>query len=97
MPKVRVRVEGSIDKALRQFKKKCIDAGVFKEIKRSSYYEKPSEERRRDALKREKNIRNAMLGKKKKKRLKPEDKPGGERGGGMGGGPRSGPSDRPRM
>lgn len=90
MAKVRIRVEGSIDKALRQFKKKCIDAGVFKDIKRSAYYEKPSEQRRRDALKREKNIRNAMLGKKKKKR-KPEDKVGGP-----GSGPeRPGASSRP--
>ena len=68
MAKVRVKVEGSIDKALRQLKKKCIDAGVFKEIKRAAYYEKPSEERRRDALKRMKNIRLAQSGKKRRRR-----------------------------
>ena len=45
-----------IDQMLRRFKKMCEKEGLTKEIKRTSYYEKPSERRRRrlrKALKRE--------------------------------------------
>ena len=56
-----------LDRALKQFKRICNDAGIFKEIKRSTYYEKPSERRRREMKQREKNIRN--IGKKKVKKV----------------------------
>jgi len=36
----------SLDRALRRFKKKYEKAGVLREVKRKSYYLKPSEARR---------------------------------------------------
>jgi len=46
-----IKVSGSgnepIEKILKRFKKKCEKEGLIKDIKRSSYYEKPSERRRR--------------------------------------------------
>lgn len=66
MIKINIEKKDQLDRALKQFKRICNDAGVFKEIKRSTYYEKPSERRRREDKQRDKNIRNA--GKKKVKR-----------------------------
>ncbi len=65
MIKINIDKKDQLDRALKQFKRICNDAGIFKEIKRSTYYEKPSEQRRREAKQREKNIRN--IGKKKVK------------------------------
>lgn len=64
---IRIRVDKGdrLEKALRQFKRICNDAGLFREIKRLSFYEKPSEKRRREEQQREKNIRNLQ---KKKRR-----------------------------
>lgn len=56
MIKVKARGNESLDQMLRRFKKMCEKEGLTKEIKRTSYYEKPSERRRRrmrKALKRE--------------------------------------------
>ena len=39
---VRVRKGEDIDHALKRFRKKCEKEGLFNEIKRRSYYEKPS-------------------------------------------------------
>ncbi|MBI4833654.1 MAG: 30S ribosomal protein S21 [Planctomycetes bacterium] len=61
MAGIRVKVEGSIDRALRQFKKKCIDSGLLMELKRRAYYEKPSEERRRLQKKKERTIKGPKL------------------------------------
>ena len=47
MAGVRIRVEGSIDRALKHFKQKCIDANIFNELKRVAYFEKPSEIKRK--------------------------------------------------
>ncbi|MDI6788653.1 MAG: 30S ribosomal protein S21, partial [Planctomycetota bacterium] len=47
MSGIKIRVEGSIDRALRHFKQKCIDANVFNELKRVAFYEKPSETKRK--------------------------------------------------
>lgn len=47
MIKVKVRGNESIDQMVRRFKKMCEKEGLNKEIKRNSYYEKPSERRRR--------------------------------------------------
>ncbi len=69
MIKIKVERGDRLDKALRQFKRICNDAGLFREIKRLTYYEKPSERRRREAQQREKNIRNAE--KKKTRKRKP--------------------------
>ena len=45
--KIRSRANESIDQMLRRFKKLCEKEGITKQIKRHSYYEKPSERRRR--------------------------------------------------
>ncbi|MBM4042574.1 MAG: 30S ribosomal protein S21 [Planctomycetes bacterium] len=46
-----IKVSGSgnepLEKVLKRFKKKCEKEGLIKDIKRSSYYEKPSERKRR--------------------------------------------------
>ena len=47
MVKVKARGNESIDQMLRRFKKMCEKEGLTKQIKRNSYYEKPSERRRR--------------------------------------------------
>lgn len=44
----------SLEKLLKRFKKKCEKEGLIKDMKRSSYYEKPSERRRREERKMEK-------------------------------------------
>ena len=51
MIKVKSRGNESIEQMLRRFKKMCEKEGLTKEIKRTSYYEKPSERRRRRARK----------------------------------------------
>jgi small subunit ribosomal protein S21 len=45
MPEVRIRDGESIDRALRRFKKLCVED--FKEMKRRRHYVKPSENRRK--------------------------------------------------
>jgi small subunit ribosomal protein S21 len=47
MIKVKSRGNESLDQMLRRFKKMCEKEGLTKEIKRTAYYEKPSERRRR--------------------------------------------------
>jgi len=47
MIKVKARGNESIDQMVRRFKKMCEKEGLTKQIKRNSYYEKPSERRRR--------------------------------------------------
>ena len=46
---IKVSASGSepMEKVLKRFKKKCEKEGLIKDIKRSSYYEKPSERKRR--------------------------------------------------
>ena len=59
MIKVKARGNESLDQMLRRFKKICEKEGLTKEIKRTAYYEKPSERRRRrlrKALKREQKV-----------------------------------------
>ena len=56
MIKVKARGNETIQQMLRRFKKMCEKEGLTKEMKRTSYYEKPSERRRRQlrkAIKRE--------------------------------------------
>lgn len=50
--KITVDKNDNIDKVLRRFKKMCEKEGLIKEIKRKQYYEKPSQQRRREYLKR---------------------------------------------
>ncbi len=54
MLKVKSRGNETVDQMLRRFKKLCEKEGLIKEMKRISYYEKPSERRRRQMRKAQK-------------------------------------------
>jgi len=47
MIKIKARGNESIQQMLKRFKKLCEKEGLTRDIKRNSYYEKPSERRRR--------------------------------------------------
>ena len=47
----------TFDRALARFKKMCGKEGIVTEMKRRSFYEKPSEKRRRVELKRQRRMR----------------------------------------
>jgi small subunit ribosomal protein S21 len=47
LPRVNVRENEPIDKAIRRFKRLCTKEGIFKEIRERRRYTKPSEKRRR--------------------------------------------------
>ena len=47
MIKIRARGGETIQQMMKRFKKMCEKEGVIRDIKRQSYYEKPSEKRRR--------------------------------------------------
>lgn len=64
MAGIKVKVEDSFDKALRQFKRKCIDAGLLLELKRRAYYEKPSEQRRKQEKQRKIAIKRSRYPKR---------------------------------
>jgi small subunit ribosomal protein S21 len=49
MIKVKARSNESVHQMLRRFKKLCEKEGLTKDVKRNSYYEKPSDRRRRQA------------------------------------------------
>jgi small subunit ribosomal protein S21 len=57
--KLRVRAGESIQDAVRRFRKLCERSGLRKEMRRKAYYEKPSERRRREELKRLRKARQA--------------------------------------
>ena len=59
MPRIQIRDNEPLEKALRRFKKKIEREGVIKEVKARKHYEKPSVKKRR-------KIREAC---KKKKRF----------------------------
>lgn len=59
MPGIIVRQNENIDKAIRRFKKECEKNGIVQEIKRASRFMKPSERRRKKALKAEKRRRSS--------------------------------------
>ena len=61
MAKLVVREGDSIERALKQFKRMCEKEGLRREIKRSSYYEKPSEQRRRRKLQQIRERRKASF------------------------------------
>jgi len=56
MLRVKVRSNESIEQMVRRFKKLCEKEGLTRDIKRTSYYEKPSERRRRKMRKSMKRI-----------------------------------------
>lgn len=45
--RVKARMNESLDQLLKRFKKACEKEGLTRDIKRTAYYEKPSEVRRR--------------------------------------------------
>jgi len=47
MLKVRARTGESVQQMIRRFKKLCEKEGLIRDMKRISYYEKPSEKNRR--------------------------------------------------
>ena len=62
MGEVTVRKDEPLERALRRFKKKYEKAGILKDIKRTAYYLKPSEERRIKRSKAKRRLRrNATL------------------------------------
>ncbi|MBI4718268.1 MAG: 30S ribosomal protein S21 [Planctomycetes bacterium] len=58
MIKVRPRGNESIQQLLKRFKRLCQREGLTRDMKRHSYYEKPSERRRRQSRK---SVRRAEL------------------------------------
>ena len=66
MLKVKGRAGESVQQMIRRFKKLCEKEGLIRDMKRISYYEKPSEARRRRAREQEKLLRK----KARKKALK---------------------------
>jgi small subunit ribosomal protein S21 len=51
MIKVKSRAGESIQQMVKRFKKMCEKEGLIRDIKRNSYYEKPSEKNRRASKK----------------------------------------------
>ena len=47
MPRVEVRADESLERALKRFKRKLEREGILKDLKAKKHYEKPSERRRR--------------------------------------------------
>ena len=60
MIKVKSGGHEPLEKMLKRFKKKCEKEGLIKDIKRSTFYEKPSERRRRKLRKMEKRALKAQ-------------------------------------
>jgi small subunit ribosomal protein S21 len=56
MIRVKARTNESIEQMVRRFKKLCEKEGLTRDIKRTSYFEKPSERRRRKVRKSMKRI-----------------------------------------
>ena len=60
MIRVRARGDESVQQLLKRFKKLCEKEGLTRDIKRNSYYEKPSERRRRKDRKSRKRMMAAL-------------------------------------
>jgi len=59
MIKVNARGSESVAQMMKRFKKICEKEGLTRDIKRNSYYEKPSERRRRQ---KRKSIKRVLMG-----------------------------------
>jgi len=59
MIKVKARGNESAQQMMKRFKKMCEKEGINKDIKRNSYYEKPSDRRRRRLRK---SLKRVMMG-----------------------------------
>jgi len=62
MVQVLVRKDEPLEKALRRFKKKYEKAGILKDVKKNSYYIKPSQQKRMKKAKAEKRSRKTSYG-----------------------------------
>lgn len=60
MIKIRPRTNESIQQMLKRFKRLCMREGLTRDIKRTSYYEKPSERRRRKTRKAQRKVSLAL-------------------------------------
>lgn len=60
MPGVHIREGESFEQALRRFKKQCQKTGIFSEVRRRAYYEKPSVRRKRKMQASRKRLRKAL-------------------------------------
>ncbi len=60
MIKVQVRPNEPLEAALRRFKRQCNYAGIFRQSKKNSFFEKESDKRRREGRERLRNIQRAM-------------------------------------
>jgi small subunit ribosomal protein S21 len=49
LTQVRIKNQQSFEKALRRFKRECMREGLIADMKKSTFYEKPSVKRRRKA------------------------------------------------
>ena len=58
MPKVRVRKDEPIDKALRRLKRKMDKEGIIRQVRQLEHFEKPSQKKRRKMLKAKKDAYN---------------------------------------
>ncbi|HDN59501.1 MAG: 30S ribosomal protein S21 [Candidatus Neomarinimicrobiota bacterium] len=67
MVMVTVNPDEPLEKAIKRFKKKFEKAGILKDIKRTSFYLKPSEEKRMRRAKAMKRLRKALANQQKKK------------------------------
>ncbi len=61
MVKLRLRENESIQEAVKRFRKIVEHAGIKKEMRRSEYYEKPSDENRRNRRRAERRARLTRL------------------------------------
>jgi len=52
-----VRVDGNLEKAIRQFRKRIERQGLFRELRKRRFFEKPSERRKRKQREAEKRRR----------------------------------------
>lgn len=57
-----------MERFLKRFKRMCNREGILKEIKQHAFYEKPCDRRRRKERERKRNIRRALLRKKRRVR-----------------------------
>ncbi len=72
MLRLELKNDENIDKALRRFKKLCDREGLTRDIRKSSYYEKPSERSKRQKREQEKARAKAvrLVEKRKQKQRK---------------------------
>ncbi len=65
--RVTARYDEPSERLLQRFKRLCLRGGLFKEIKRRRFYEKPSQKRRREA---KESLREAKKAERRKLRAK---------------------------